>query len=97
MKLLIGKSDNFFNKFFCRKYLAPYLCHPKNGSLAQLVQSICLTSRGSAVRPRQLPLKRKPNTDKGFRFFYVYVFLLNGTPISSKCPKKCPKIPITAL
>ena len=26
------------------------------GSLAQLVQSICLTSRGSAVRIRQLPL-----------------------------------------
>ena len=32
------------------------------GSLAQLVQSICLTSRGSAVRTRVLPL----NTDKGF-------------------------------
>ena len=28
----------------------------KNGSLAQLVQSICLTSRGSMVRIRQLPL-----------------------------------------
>jgi putative endonuclease len=28
------------------------------GSLAQLVQSICLTSRGSAVRSRQLPLVR---------------------------------------
>ncbi len=27
------------------------------GSLAQLVQSICLTSRGSAVRTRQLPLR----------------------------------------
>jgi DNA-3-methyladenine glycosylase I len=27
----------------------------KKGSLAQLVQSICLTSRGSAVRTRQLP------------------------------------------
>ena len=30
----------------------------KKGSLAQLVQSICLTSRGSAVRTRQLPHKR---------------------------------------
>ncbi len=29
----------------------------KIGSLAQLVQSICLTSRGSAVRTRQLPPK----------------------------------------
>ena len=32
------------------------------GSIAQLVQSICLTSRGSAVRTRVLPL----NTGKGF-------------------------------
>ena len=29
------------------------------GRLAQLVQSICLTSRGSAVRIRQLPLITK--------------------------------------
>ena len=40
-----------------------YLCNPKskgnnaNGSIAQLVQSICLTSRGSAVRSRVLPQK----------------------------------------
>ena len=27
----------------------------KKGSIAQLVQSICLTSRGSAVRTRVLP------------------------------------------
>ena len=37
----------------------------KKGSIAQLVQSICLTSRGSAVRTRVLPL---PN--KGFRVFF---------------------------
>ena len=30
-----------------------------NGRLAQLVQSICLTSRGSAVRIRQRPQKHK--------------------------------------
>ena len=36
--------------------LSAYLCIPnKNGSIAQLVQSICLTSRGSAVRSRVLP------------------------------------------
>ena len=29
----------------------------RNGSLAQLVQSVCLTSRGSGVRLPQLPLK----------------------------------------
>jgi putative endonuclease len=43
------------------------------GSLAQLVQSICLTSRGSGVRTPQLP--RKPSFD-GFFFgmgtlFYI--------------------------
>ena len=38
-----------------------YLCTPqKQGSLAQLVQSICLTSRGSGVRTPQLPLTNKP-------------------------------------
>ena len=31
------------------------------GSLAQLVQSICLTSRGSAVRSRQLPQRPRKN------------------------------------
>ena len=31
-----------------------------NGRLAQLVQSICLTSRGSAVRIRQRPLNKAP-------------------------------------
>ena len=33
------------------------LFQKKLGCLAQLVQSICLTSRGSAVRIRQHPLK----------------------------------------
>jgi hypothetical protein len=39
-----------------------------NGSLAQLVQSICLTSRGSGVRTPQLPLKESHHND-GFLFF----------------------------
>src|SRR5687767_5342427 len=45
-------------KFFFRLALALIFAVPKTkGSLAQLVQSICLTSRGSAVRTRQLPQK----------------------------------------
>ena len=41
----------------------------RKGSLAQLVQSICLTSRGSAVRIRQLP----QSNPKGLLFlFYAY-------------------------
>ena len=44
----------------CRIQKKPYLCIAFEtevyGRLAQLVQSICLTSRGSAVRIRQRPL-----------------------------------------
>jgi hypothetical protein len=35
----------------------------RKGSLAQLVQSICLTSRGSGVRTPQLPLKSLRNSE----------------------------------
>ena len=42
------------------------------GSLAQLVQSICLTSRGSAVRIRQLPQNKiRQTTDENQSFFFV--------------------------
>jgi hypothetical protein len=41
-------------KWKCRIYLHSLLKN-HNGGLAQLVQSICLTSRGSAVRSRQPP------------------------------------------
>ena len=58
-------------KKICSKASHSYLCTPnknpplpkatadKEGSLAQLVQSICLTSRGSAVRTRQLPQQNR--------------------------------------
>ncbi len=43
------------------------------GRLAQLVQSICLTSRGSAVRIRQRPPNNQPflfkNNESSFRAF----------------------------
>ena len=42
----------------------------QSGSLAQLVQSICLTSRGSAVRIRQLPQKQKAVV---YDRFFVFV------------------------
>jgi putative endonuclease len=42
----------------------------QKGSLAQLVQSICLTSRGSAVRLRQLP--------QTSRFIPAFLFYLNA-------------------
>ena len=42
------------------------------GRLAQLVQSICLTSRGSAVRIRQRPLKKKDLQVIVSLFFILY-------------------------
>ena len=47
---------------FAREEKTPYLCNAfekQLGCLAQLVQSICLTSRGSAVRIRQHPHEQK--------------------------------------
>ncbi len=41
------------------------------GSLAQLVQSICLTSRGSGVRTPQLPLDNQPLTKNCEWLFYL--------------------------
>ena len=43
------------------------------GSLAQLVQSVCLTSRGSGVRLPQLPPKKDLFRIPEEVFFYVYV------------------------
>ena len=48
----------------------------KKGSLAQLVQSICLTSRGSAVRTRQLPHNTK-KVSKNEAFFCLMTFAYN--------------------
>ena len=60
----------------CTNEFLAYLCSPKNlGSLAQLVQSICLTSRGSGVRTPQLPLQTS-DIFWGFRFLmqaYFYI------------------------
>ena len=48
------------------------------GRLAQLVQSICLTSRGSAVRIRQRPLpKEKSYEEIRETFFISYLFYTN--------------------
>jgi hypothetical protein len=61
--MLIGNRFEIERENFCQnskkiwmKLFKTYLCTPnKKGSIAQLVQSICLTSRGSAVRSRVLP------------------------------------------
>ena len=59
----------------------PYLCIAFEtevyGRLAQLVQSICLTSRGSAVRIRQRP--HKANKLYNLFAFFVYLLRINTT------------------
>lgn len=48
----------------------------KEGSLAQLVQSVCLTSRGSGVRIPQLPQdKSKKPLLSGFFTFIHFPFM----------------------
>ena len=52
--------EMYSQKYFGWNESEGYICTPKNnGSIAQLVQSICLTSRGSAVRTRVLPQNEK--------------------------------------
>src|SRR4030095_7036989 len=67
-------------KLFARKNPPPYLGTPQKGSLAQLVQSICLTSRGSAVRSRQLPQNKRP-VIRPFSFSYFLHFALRAEEV----------------
>ena len=54
------------------------------GRLAQLVQSVCLTSRGSAVRIRQRP----PTENQALTVVSVSAFFIHGTPFWKQCVKK---------
>ena len=54
------------------------------GSLAQLVQSICLTSRGSAVRIRQLPLSKTRDWKFQSLFFCCMWYENKFSPPSTK-------------
>ena len=55
------------------------------GSLAQLVQSICLTSRGSAVRIRQLPLNRSMSLFRETCFLFL---LLDASKLAEDSKQK---------
>ena len=60
------------SKSSCRTRIHNYIC-TRSGRLAQLVQSTCLTSRGSGVRiPHrpQLKRERKPSTKVGGFFHF---------------------------
>jgi hypothetical protein len=55
---------------FCGKENVAYICIRFNGRLAQLVQSICLTSRGSAVRTRHRPQPENRTRLSGSGFIF---------------------------
>ena len=57
------------------------------GRLAQLVQSICLTSRGSAVRIRQLPHHKLSDFSDSF-FCFLYVSLRGATMFHIVCASR---------
>ena len=61
----------FFQKTFGRLKNNVYLCIAlaNHGCLAQLVQSICLTSRGSGVRIPQHPPQEKGSHRDGLSLF----------------------------
>ena len=65
---------------FCKLIFSTRFAVPKTqkGSLAQLVQSICLTSRGSGVRTPQLP--QRPRHCRGFfmRAWFYIIFSLKA-------------------
>ncbi len=50
--------------YFCPCKFIAYFCiaFENKGRLAQLVQSVCLTSRGSAVRIRQRPQNQEDSS-----------------------------------
>ena len=93
MERLVVRAESFLEKRQSLSKIAQRFADNKNlltfappkqqsGSLAQLVQSICLTSRGSAVRIRQLPQKNRNDQEfflVVFFVFFVYLhFLLKG-------------------
>ena len=67
-----GKEKNFPQEFgISKKRVTFAVPNPYEGSLAQLVQSVCLTSRGSGVRIPQLPRNETRRLPQPSRFFVL--------------------------
>ncbi len=89
-----SKKIDFFHGIFWRFRKRPYLCtvfkrerqhnQIKKGRLAQLVQSVCLTSRGSGVRiPQRPPIKTGEN-----KIAFSCFFICQATkPLVNLIPK----------
>ena len=88
-----SKKIDFFHGIFWRFRKRPYLCtvfkrerqqnQIKKGRLAQLVQSVCLTSRGSGVRIPQRPPIKTGESDIAFSCFRLFAKQRNRFSISS--------------
>ena len=90
-----SKKIDFFHGIFWRFRKRPYLCtvfkrerqqnQIKKGRLAQLVQSVCLTSRGSGVRiPQRPPIKNRRKQNR----FLLFLFICQATkPLLNLIPK----------
>ena len=64
------------------------------GSIAQLVQSVCLTSRGSGVRLPLLPPPARVNQSKILKSSDFGIFLLYNTPAVTVLPgRSCTVLP----
>ena len=92
-----SKKIDFFHGIFWRFRKRPYLCtvfkrerqqnQIKKGRLAQLVQSVCLTSRGSGVRIPQRPPIKTGESKIAFSCFCLFAKQRNSFSISSaSCP-----------
>jgi len=64
-----NELNSKISHFFWQLAQTFYICNPK-GRLAQLVQSTCLTSRGSLVRTQYLPPKSPSEKFEGFLISY---------------------------
>ena len=88
-----SKKIDFFHGIFWRFRKRPYLCtvfkrerqqnQIKKGRLAQLVQSVCLTSRGSGVRIPQRPPIKIGESNIAFSYFCLFTKQRNRFSISS--------------
>ena len=80
-EFFVRSAKNIIKSLQIRKIVVPLHSRFENGmlgSIAQLVQSVCLTSRGSGVRLPLLPLKRMAEKLSFFSyqflktFYYIY-------------------------
>ncbi len=78
-----GKEKIFPQEFgISKKRVTFAVPNPYEGSLAQLVQSVCLTSRGSGVRIPQLPRNETRRLPQPPRFsYYLHTVLRLHTEI----------------